>query len=95
MRLSPTLQICSRLLAAVLGGYAFAAALAVFLGALLPMARAEAVLMGSFLSFAAYTAAIVWAFSPQPLGRVWLTLAGASAVLGGTGLLLARSGSGA
>jgi hypothetical protein len=95
MILGPTLQLGSRLLAAVFGGYALAAALAVFLGAALPMARAEAVLMGSLLSFAAYTAAILWAFSPQPLARVWLSLAGASAVLGGAGLLLARSGSGA
>ncbi|RSZ55266.1 hypothetical protein HF313_15795 [Massilia atriviolacea] len=95
MTLSPTLQMWSRLLAAVLGGYAFAAALAVFLGAVLPMARAEAVLMGTYASFAAYTAAVVWAFSPYPLGRVWLTLAGASLVLGGAGMLLARSGSGA
>lgn len=95
MELSPALQIASRVLAGVGGGYAFAAALAVFLGAVLPMARAEAVLMGSYASFAAYTAAIVWAFSPQPLGRIWLTLGAACALLGGAGLLLARSGSGA
>ncbi|NHZ39684.1 MULTISPECIES: hypothetical protein [Massilia] len=95
MTLSPPLQVCSRLLAAVAGGYAVAAALAVFLGAVLPMARAEAVLMGTYASFAAYTAAIVWAFSPQPLARVWLTLALAGVVLGGAGMLLARGGSGA
>lgn len=89
------MQMWSRLLAAVLGGYAFAAAVAVFLGAVLPMARADAVLMGGYASFAAYTAAILWAFSPCPPGRVWLTLAGASVVLGGAGMLLARGGSGA
>lgn len=92
---SPTLQIVTRVLAGVAGGYAVAAALAVFLAAVLPMARAEAVLMGSYAGIAAYTAAIVWAFAPQPLGRIWLTLGAASALLGGAGLLLARSGSAA
>ncbi|NHZ94762.1 hypothetical protein [Massilia sp. CCM 8734] len=95
MILSPSQQMWSRLLAAVAGGYAFAAALAVFLGAVLPMARAEAVLMGGFVSFAGYTAAIVWAFAPLPLGRVCGVLALATALLGGAGLLLARSGGGA
>lgn len=95
MILSPARQLCCRLLAAVLGGYVFAAALAVFAAAVLPMARGEAALMGIYLSFAAYTAAIVWAFSPQPLGRMCGSLAVASALLGGIGLLLSRAGGGA
>ena len=69
----PGLSVLSRLLAAVVGGYALASALAVFLAAVLPAARAEAVLAGMQWSFALHALAavwaafIVWTFAPPEL----------------------------
>ena len=81
----PGFSILSRLLAAVLGGYAVASALAVLLAALLPvllsLPRGEAVLAGIQWSFAAQVAAAIWAFSPVPLARVWAVLLALVAVL--------------
>ena len=81
----PGFSILSRLLAAVLGGYAVASALAVLLAAMLPvllsLPRGEAVLAGIQWSFAAQVAAAIWAFSPVPLARVWAVLLALVAVL--------------
>lgn len=90
----PGLLVVSRLLAAVFGGYALASALAAFLAAALPGARVDAVLAGMQWSFALHTLAVIWAFSPVPVGRVWLGLLVPTAVLGGAALLLARNGAG-
>jgi hypothetical protein len=67
-------SVLSRLLAAVLGGYLLASALAVFLATVLSAPRAEAVLAGMLWSFAVYVLAVIWAFSPVSPGRVWLGL---------------------
>lgn len=66
----PGLALLSRVLAAVLGGYLLASAWAVFCGLVFP-GGVEAVLAGVQLSFTWYVAAVVWAFSPVPLSRVW------------------------
>ena len=79
----PGLSILSRLLAAVLGGYLLASALAMFLPAALPGSRAEAVLAGVQWSFALHVLAVVWAFSPLSLARVWWGLLGFAAALAG------------
>jgi len=71
----PGLSVLSRLLAAVLGGYLLASALAVFLAAVLPAAHAEAVLAGMQWSFALHALAAVWAFAPVSPGKVWLGIA--------------------
>ncbi|MEF9963426.1 MAG: DUF3649 domain-containing protein [Comamonas sp.] len=71
----PGLSVLSRLLAAVVGGYLLASALAVFLAAVLPAARAEAVLAGMQWSFALHALAAVWAFAPVSPGKVWLGIA--------------------
>jgi hypothetical protein len=57
------------------GGYAAASAVAVLLAAVLPVARAEAVLAGMQWSFVVYVVAAIWAFSPVSLARVWGVLA--------------------
>lgn len=88
----PGLSVLSRLLAAVLGGYLLASALAVFLAAALPGPRADAVLAGMQWSFALYVLAVVWAFSPLSPGRVWLGLLVPAAVLAGAAALLSRWG---
>lgn len=80
----PGFQISSRVLAAVLGGYALASAVAVLLAAVLPTSRQEAVMAGMQWSFVVHVAAAIWAFSPVPLSRVWAVLG-----LGIAGSLLA------
>ncbi|MBX3639304.1 MAG: PepSY domain-containing protein [Nitrosomonas sp.] len=63
--------ILMRVLAATLGGYAAASGLAMLLPLVLPMARAEAVLASTLLSFVAYTGVIIWVFSVQAPKRAW------------------------
>ncbi|CAN5326362.1 hypothetical protein BH10PSE18_BH10PSE18_20940 [soil metagenome] len=91
----PALQTLSRVAAAVAGGYALAAAGAIFLAAVLPGGRADGVMAGMQFSFAIHTAAAIWAFSPISTTRVWGGLALLSAALLGLGWLqpvIARGG---
>lgn len=90
----PGLLVLSRLLAAVFGGYALASALAAFLAAALPGARVDAVIAGMQWSFALHALAVIWAFSPVSVGRVWLGLLVPAALMGAAALLLARNGAG-
>jgi hypothetical protein len=83
--LPPGLRLLSRVAAAVLGGYALAAAVAFFLAAVLPTGRAEAVIGGMQFSFAVHAVAVIWAFSPVALMRVWLWLLLPAVVLAGLG----------
>ena len=85
----PGLGLLSRVTAAVLGGYLLASAWVVFCGVALP-GRAEAVLAGVQLSFVVYVGAVVWAFAPVPLGRVWMGLLVPAVALAGLAALLAR-----
>jgi len=82
-------SVLSRLLAAVLGGYLLASALAVFLATVLSEPRAESVLAGMLWSFPVYLLAVIWAFSPVSPGRVWLGLLLPSVVLAGVSAWLA------
>lgn len=84
----PGVSILARVVAAVAGGYALAAAAAVFLAAVLPTGRAEAVVGGMQLSFVVYTGAVIWAFSPVPLLRVAVGLLLPAVALGGLGWVL-------
>lgn len=88
----PALRILSRLAAAVLGGYALAAAAAVFVGAVLPAGRADAALAGMQASFIVHVAAVIWAFSPVRPARVWQGLIVLAAALALPGWLLLRLG---
>ncbi len=66
------------MLGAVLGGYAFSAALVALLALALPLAvgmpRSEAVLLASMLGFLIYLALLIWAFAERRLWRVWVRL---------------------
>lgn len=88
----PGRALLARTAIAVLGGYAFASSGAVFLGAVLPLSRPEAVLAATLPAFALHTAAIVWTFAARDWRRVTCALALSTLVLGGAGLLLARGG---
>lgn len=89
-----SLLLSSRIAAAVAGGYALAAATAIFLASVLPASRAEGVIAGMQLSFVVYTAAVVWAFSPISLARAWAGLLLPAAVLAGLGWGLSMRGMG-
>lgn len=74
--------------AALLGGYALASAVGIFLGSALPTAHSEATLIAHLSSFAIYTGAIVWVFHLRRPAMAWLVLSLASAVLALAGLAL-------
>jgi hypothetical protein len=69
------LEITSRTVAAVFGGYAMAALVASAFARWLPMARVEAVITGMLSSFAVYATVVILAFAMRSATRVWLWLA--------------------
>lgn len=81
---SPWLDIGLRTVLAILGGYAFTYAATAALARLLPLARIDAVVVATLLSFVLYLAFILWVFAAHSLRRVLMALA--------TGLPLAAIG---
>ena len=65
--------LISRIIAAVLGGYALAA-LASVAALALPMRVTEAVFTGLLASFAVYAGAVVWVFAVRSATRAWVGL---------------------
>jgi hypothetical protein len=65
--------LISRLIAAIFGGYFFAALASVAVLAL-PMNKGQAVLTGMLVSFAIYAAAVIWVFAARSAGRAWAGL---------------------
>lgn len=65
------LAIAARTLLAIAGGYAFAALCSASLALALPLARPQAVLAATQLSFALYCAMVIWAFSASSAKRAW------------------------
>lgn len=73
--------VASRVLAAVIGGYAVAYLATAFLTVHLPLARADRVTFASLGCFAVYTAAILYAFGVRSAWRAWLVLASLTLLL--------------
>jgi hypothetical protein len=71
-------SIASRVLAAIVGGYALAALLSAVLALALPRisnaSRADAVLISTLLSFVVYTVVALWVFCARTALRGWLWL---------------------
>lgn len=65
------LDIISRCVAALLGGYVLSITLPLLLGLSLPVDRAQATLTALLLSFIVYTAAFLWAFAVRSHWRAW------------------------
>ncbi len=84
----------SRIAAAILGGYAFTYAFTAALARLLPLAKGDALIVATLLSFAVYTGAILWAFACRSALRAWVGLAtaGPLALIGFWPHLLERFG---
>ena len=75
------LGVASRSVAAIVGGYVLAALVTMLLSVSLPMARSEAVMTATLLSFAIYTCAVMWVFATRSALRAWLGLAIPAAVI--------------
>ncbi|WP_068639702.1 DUF3649 domain-containing protein [Thauera butanivorans] len=90
MAVSIALSVCQRVVAAVFGGYALANLLPLALAGLLPIGRAESVMAALLLSFAVYTAAILWAFAARSAGWAWAGVL-VPAVLAGVLLAVQRA----
>ena len=92
------IEVASRAVAAIAGGYGVAAlgsvALALAMPALLGMARSEAVLIGMLLSFPMFAGAVIWVFAARTALRAWTGLAIPALVLGLVILLALRAGPG-
>ncbi|MBP5856452.1 DUF3649 domain-containing protein [Marivibrio halodurans] len=76
-------EIILRIGAAVIGGYALAIAASACLSLVLPMARAEAVLIGLMVSFLTYSGAVLWVFAVKSLRRMCLGIGGTIAGFSG------------
>ena len=68
------LGVASRGVAAIAGGYVLAALATMLLSVSLPMARSEAVMTATLLSFTIYTCAVLWVFATGSALRAWLGL---------------------
>ncbi|MES2026383.1 MAG: DUF3649 domain-containing protein [Pseudomonadota bacterium] len=94
MKLNEELQyrlgVASRAIAAILGGYAVTALTTAVLSLVLPMARVDAVMMATLLSFTVYTCAVLWVFAARSAFHAWIGI-GLPAVVLGLGLLAYRS----
>ncbi|MDS9991192.1 DUF3649 domain-containing protein [Xanthomonas sp. A2111] len=73
--LPPWLAVLSRTMAAIVGGYALAAATAALLPLLWPSLRAQAVLSGMMLGILVCACTALWAFAARSAGRAWLGIA--------------------
>ena len=89
----PNLEVASRTSAAVLGGYmlayAFTAGTASMLVAGGLLAKSDAVLAPSMLSFLVYLVAAIYAFAARTAWRAWAWI-GVNTVLFGIGAVLFR-----
>lgn len=79
--------IASRVIAAVIGGYALAALFSVAALAL-PVSRSEAVLTGMLYSFLVYAAAVIWVFAARTAAHAWAGLLVVAAPLSGICLMV-------
>ena len=76
------MQIISRVVAAAVGGYALSSLVAIGFSIVLPMARSEAVHVGTMASFVMYVSVILWVFSTASAGRAWAGLFLCAVLLG-------------
>ena len=90
MQLPYPLRIISLVLAATIGGYLLTSAAIIFLSAIVPMDKPDAIVASSLFSYAIYTAAIIWVFTVRNSKRAWLGMLIPTVLLGGAGLFISR-----
>ncbi len=81
-------DVASRALAAIVGGYAFATVLSIFLARALPLPPAEAVMTAMLLSYCLYVGAAIWVFAVRSARRAWLGLVVPTLIFGLLGWIL-------
>lgn len=74
-------SVASRILAAVVGGYALASSVTVLLALVWPLPKAQALLAATMLSFALYAVIVIWVFTTRSATRAWLGLITATALV--------------
>lgn len=74
------MSVLSRIIAAVVGGFAFTSAVIILLPLLLPGSRTQWVLWSTLSGFALWTGAVVWVFAARSVARAWAGLAVATAI---------------
>lgn len=72
-RVLATGPLITRIVAALLGGYALAALSSVAMLAL-PMNKVQAVITGTLLSFLVYAGAVIWVFAVRSALKAWMGL---------------------
>jgi hypothetical protein len=72
-RVRATGPLVSRIVAALVGGYALAALFSVAVLAL-PISKPQAVLTGMLASFAIYAGAVIWVFAVRSALKAWAGL---------------------
>ncbi|TBU92649.1 DUF3649 domain-containing protein [Stutzerimonas kirkiae] len=70
-----TWPVLSRILAAILGGYLFTYAFTAALARLLPLEKADAVIVATLPAFVVYTLIILWVFACRSAWRAWMGIA--------------------
>ncbi len=76
-----------RSVAAIVVGYGLASAVSVVVASLLPLARAEAVLIGTYAGLLAYVAIILWVFAAPHIRSIWAVFLVMASLLGLSWLL--------
>lgn len=82
LTLSYRLAVASRVIAAILGGYALTSLATFALARLLPLSKSEASMTATLLSFFIYACVVIWAFAARSAWRAWGSLVAAAFVLG-------------
>ena len=87
-----SLQVVSRIAAALLGGYGFVwgfTTLGIVLGMAMGARYGDAQTTAYLLAFLIFLVAFLWAFAARSLAKVWLLLAGGGALMAGLASWLA------
>jgi len=69
------IEVMTRAVAGIGGGYVLSSLCAAALALFLPLARAESVITGTLASFVIYTCAVMWAFAARSAAWAWGGLA--------------------
>lgn len=88
--LSAKSKLLARIIAAIFGAYAFAAASCALLALILPLPKAQSTLTAMMLSFLLYALGAIWVFSVHKTRTAWCGLILSTAVLSSLTYLLGQ-----
>lgn len=82
------LLVLSRIIAAVVGGYAFSTMVILILTYLLPLPQKDALMLSTMLSYIIYLLTIIWVFSVKTVRTAWIGMIASTGLLGALAFLL-------